>query len=136
MQAEILETKAEVQRLRECISSMSVGAPIVHKDLSLVTLVPKWSGSDSSVTLEEFLFSNESAAQIGHWSDPDKREISVLKLTDSRNRSTRDVPNSMQKARLGKVSRTRLGADMRMSTRTNIILRNCKPRERKICRYA
>ena len=83
MQAEILETKAEVQRLRECISSMSVGAPIVHKDLSLVTLVPKWSGSDSSVTLEEFLFSNESAAQIGHWSDPDKREIAVLKLTDS-----------------------------------------------------
>jgi len=33
--------------------------------------------------LEEFLFSNESAAQIGHWSDPDKREIAVLKLTDS-----------------------------------------------------
>jgi len=51
LQNEVLETKAEVQRLRENIASMSVGAPIVHKDLSLVTLVPKWSGSDSSVTL-------------------------------------------------------------------------------------
>jgi len=40
-QAEILETKAEVQRLKESIASMSVGAPIVHKHLSLVTLIPK-----------------------------------------------------------------------------------------------
>jgi len=83
LQAEVLETKAEIQRLRESISSMSVGAPIVHKDLSLVTLVPTWSGSDSSVTLEEFLSSIESAAKIWHWSDPDKRKIAVLKLTDS-----------------------------------------------------
>jgi hypothetical protein len=62
---------------------MSVGSPIVHKDLSLVTLLPKWSGSDSSVTLEEFLSSIGSAAKIGRWSDQDKREIAVLKLTDS-----------------------------------------------------
>jgi len=69
LQAEVLETKAEVQRLRESIASMAVGTPIVHKDLSLVTLVPKWSGSDSSVTLEEFLSGIESAAKIGHFSD-------------------------------------------------------------------
>jgi len=62
---------------------MSVGAPTVHKDLSFVTLVPKWSGSDSSVTFEEFLSSTESAAKTGHWSGTDKREIAVLKLTDS-----------------------------------------------------
>jgi hypothetical protein len=60
-----------------------VGAPVVHINLSLVTLVPKWSGSDSSVTLEEFLSSIESAVKIGHWSDPVKRETGVLKLTDS-----------------------------------------------------
>ena len=47
LQTEVLETKAEVQRLRESKASMSVGAPIVHKDLSIVTLVPKWSGSDA-----------------------------------------------------------------------------------------
>ena len=33
--------------------------------------------------MEDFLSSIESAAKIGHWSDPDKREIAVLKLTDS-----------------------------------------------------
>jgi len=82
---EILGAKAEIQRLRERIPSMSVGSPIVHKDLSLVTLVPQWSGSDASVTLEECLSSIESAAKIGQWSDPDKREIAVLKLTDSAN---------------------------------------------------
>jgi len=35
--------------------------------------------------LEEFLTSIESAAKIGHWSDPDKREIAVLKVRDSAN---------------------------------------------------
>jgi len=83
LQAEVLETKAEIQPLRDSISSMSVGAPIVHKDLSLVSLVPKRSGSDSSIILEEFLSIIESAAKIGHWSYTDKREIAVLELTDS-----------------------------------------------------
>ena len=45
LQDEILGATAEIQLLRESISSMSVGLPIVQKDLSLVTLVPKWSGS-------------------------------------------------------------------------------------------
>jgi hypothetical protein len=62
---EILGAKAEIQRLRESISSMSVGSPIVNKDLSLVTLVPKWSGSDASVTLEEFMSSSENRAMVG-----------------------------------------------------------------------
>ena len=80
---EILRAKTEIQRLRECISNMSVGSQIVHKDLSLVTLVPKWSGTDAPVTLEEYLSSIVSAAKIGPWSDPDKRKNAVLKLTDS-----------------------------------------------------
>jgi hypothetical protein len=83
LQAEVLETKAEIQRLRDSISTISVGAPDVHKDLSIVNLLPKWSRSDSSITLEKFLSSIESAAKIGHWSDSDTREIAVLKLTDS-----------------------------------------------------
>jgi len=83
LQDEILGSKAEIERLRECLSSMSAGSPIVHKDLSLVTLLPDWSVYDVSVTLEEFLSSIESAAKIGQWSYSDKREIAVLKLTDS-----------------------------------------------------
>jgi len=80
LQAELAETKMELQRLRE---SISPGTPTLQKDISLVTLIPKWSGSDSSVTLEEFLSSVESAARIGKWVDADKREISVLKLEGS-----------------------------------------------------
>jgi hypothetical protein len=51
LQAELAEAKAEVLRLRE---SISVATPVVHKDLSLVSLVPKWSSAESSVSLEEF----------------------------------------------------------------------------------
>ena len=51
LQAELLEAKAEVHRLRE---RMLLGVPTVNKDLSLVALVPKWSGQKSSVSLEDF----------------------------------------------------------------------------------
>ena len=80
LQTELAEIKMELQRLRE---SMSHGMPTLHKDLSLVTLIPKWSGSHSAVTFEEFLSNVESAARIGRWQDAHKREIAVLKLTDS-----------------------------------------------------
>jgi len=80
LQAELLETKADVQRLGQ---SMSVEAPTLHKNLSLITLVLKWSVSDSSVALEEFLSSLEAAARIGRWQHIDKREIAVLNFTDS-----------------------------------------------------
>jgi len=41
LQAELVETKAELQRLRDRVS---IGTPTVHKDLSLISLVPKWPG--------------------------------------------------------------------------------------------
>jgi hypothetical protein len=78
LQAELAEAKSEIRRLTE---RMSVGALTVHKDLSLVTLVPKWSGSDSTSSLEEFFSSIESAGRIGRWQDADKVEIALLKLT-------------------------------------------------------
>jgi hypothetical protein len=80
LQNELLEAKAEVRRLRE---SMSLGVPTLHKDLYLVTLIPKWSGQESTATLEEFLSSIESSARIGRWEDADKVEIAALKLTGS-----------------------------------------------------
>jgi len=51
LQAQILVSKAEITRLRE---RLTIGTPTVHKDLSLISLVPKWSGSESAVPLEEF----------------------------------------------------------------------------------
>jgi hypothetical protein len=80
LQNELTETKAELKRLRDSLASRP---PTLHKDLSLVPLIPKWSGSDSPVNLEEFLSSVEAAARIGRWQDEDKREIAALKLTDS-----------------------------------------------------
>ena len=80
LQAELAESKAEIQRLRE---GMSMGKPTVHKDLSLISLVPKWSGLESAVPLEEFFTIIEGSAQKGRWEQADKLRIAVLKLTDS-----------------------------------------------------
>ena len=70
-QAELSETRNEV-RLKK---RMSLGAPTVHKDLSLISLVPKWSGQDSTVTLEEFFESIEASARIGRWEQIDQSKL-------------------------------------------------------------
>ena len=71
-QAELTETRSEVQRLKE---RMSLGAPTVHKDLSLISLVPKWSGLYSAVTSQEFFASIEASAKIRHWEQTDQPQI-------------------------------------------------------------
>ena len=80
LQADLADTKAEILRLRE---SMSVATPVVHKDLTLVSVVTKCSGSESSVSLEDFFASIESASRIDNWTDIDNFEIAIFKLTDS-----------------------------------------------------
>jgi hypothetical protein len=80
LQAELAESKAEIQRLRE---RMSLRTPTVHKELSLISLVPKLSGLESAVPLEKFFASIEGSAQIGRWEQADKLRIAVLKLTYS-----------------------------------------------------
>jgi hypothetical protein len=62
---------------------MSLDVPTIHKDLSLVALVPKWSGQESSVSLDEFFASIEGSARIGRWEDPDRIKIEVLKRAGS-----------------------------------------------------
>ena len=56
---------------------------MVRKDLSLISLVPKWSGSESAVSLEEFFENIESALKICRWHSSDCMQIVALKLTDS-----------------------------------------------------
>jgi hypothetical protein len=80
LQAELIEAKAEVQGLKERIS---LGVPTVRKYLSLVSLVPKWSGQESAVTLEEFFSSIEGSTRIRKCEDADGIEIAVLKITGS-----------------------------------------------------
>jgi len=78
--AELAEAKAEVQRLKDRIP---VGTLTVPKDLSLITLVPKWTGTDAAVTLEKFISSIEISARIGRWEEADKVEVALLKLAGS-----------------------------------------------------
>jgi hypothetical protein len=78
LQAELTKTKLELQCLREQIS---VGTPTVHKGLSLISLIPKWS--ETVIPLEEFLSSIEGAARVGLWEDLDKFNVAVLRLSDS-----------------------------------------------------
>ena len=62
LQQELEVSKPKIQRLRE---RMSLGAQTVHKDLSLILLMPMWSGSDSTNSLEEFISTLEASARIG-----------------------------------------------------------------------
>jgi hypothetical protein len=61
---------------------MLAGTPTVHKDLSLIALVPKWSGSESTVALQEFFSNIEASARIGRWEEKNQLEIAALKLTN------------------------------------------------------
>jgi len=69
LQAELLEAKKDIQRLKENASPATTLT--VHKDLSLISVIPKWSGSDATVTLEEFLESIEVSGRIGRWTEND-----------------------------------------------------------------
>ena len=54
----------------------------VTKDLSLVALVPKWSGTDKAIPLHEFFETIESTGKIGNWTQEDMVRIATLKFTD------------------------------------------------------
>ena len=53
LQAELLEARKGIERLKWGASTSTI--LILHKDLSLISVIPKWSGPDDTVTLEEFL---------------------------------------------------------------------------------
>jgi hypothetical protein len=53
------------------------------KDLYLVSLIPKWAGNEKAVPLQEFFNAVEGSARVGNWSDADKIQVAVLKLTES-----------------------------------------------------
>jgi len=117
--AELAEAKTEVQRLRE---RMSIGTHAVHKDLSLITLVPKWSGSNSAVPLEEFFSIIDSAARIGRWQDRDCFEIAALKLVDSARVFYQGCSELHAPDATSQNVRTHSGKYLEMSIRANFII--------------
>jgi hypothetical protein len=53
------------------------------KDMSLVTLVPKWSGTETAIPITRFFDAIEGAASMGNWTDADKVGVCALKLADT-----------------------------------------------------
>jgi len=49
LKLELTKAQVEIQRLRERLSTTP---PTVHKDFSLVSRVPKWSGTESAISRE------------------------------------------------------------------------------------
>jgi hypothetical protein len=60
-----------------------LGRAPASKDLSLVALIPKWSGNERAVPLHVFMDAIEGSARIGNWSEVDSIQVCVLKLTDT-----------------------------------------------------
>ena len=79
LRIELEESKAEIARLRD---RLEMGMPPIHKDLSLTSLIPKWSGAETAAPLEEFLASIEGAAKMGRWSKEDCVQLATLRLLD------------------------------------------------------
>jgi hypothetical protein len=55
---------------------------VAPKDLSLVSLIPKWSGADTAAPISRFFSAIENAARIGNWTDADQVQVCSLKLID------------------------------------------------------
>jgi hypothetical protein len=51
--------------------------------MSVLSLIPKWTGSEKGVLLNEFLEAVERAAWIGYWSDKDKVQVAILRLYEN-----------------------------------------------------
>jgi hypothetical protein len=63
---------ARLQTEVNSLQSQLTTRPTVTKDLSLVGLIPKWSGTEKATPLTAFFEAIEGTARIGNWSDADK----------------------------------------------------------------
>jgi hypothetical protein len=57
--------------------------PSVTKDMSLVSLVPQWTGTDKGAPLNQFFEVIELAALIGCWLEAEMVQLAILRLSDS-----------------------------------------------------
>jgi hypothetical protein len=62
---------------------ISHSTPDCPQWFSSVSRVPKWSGTESAVSLEEFFSSSEGSAGIRHWLETDCLQVVVLGLADN-----------------------------------------------------
>lgn len=80
LEAELADTKPEIQRLRERVF---IGTPTVLKDLPVTSKGPMCSCSETAVPLEEFFTNIEGSARVGNSEDVNKIQVAALQLTDA-----------------------------------------------------
>jgi len=73
-----------------------------YKDLSLVSLVPKWSRCESAPSIQEFFDTIAGSAAIGNWTQADMKQVRALKLTDELEHFTVQHPSGEVRTRPGK----------------------------------
>jgi hypothetical protein len=76
-----------VQELRARLESGSAAT----KDLSLVTLTPKWAGTLKTTPLQQFFEVIETTAHVGHWTSEHMVRIATMKLTDTAKAGTVNI---------------------------------------------
>jgi hypothetical protein len=74
LKQELAESKAELHCLKEHMSS---GMHTLHKNVSLISLVPKCLGAENATPIVEFLASINRAVLIGRWQDSDCLNIAI-----------------------------------------------------------
>jgi len=105
LRVELEKFKAEIARLKQ---RTFPDVPTGRKDFSLIFFVPKWSGAETSVPLEEFLFSIDRESRIGHWDEADRLQVAILRLADpAKAFYITYVQSSTLKTRHGRSTRTR-----------------------------
>jgi hypothetical protein len=81
LQAELAQTRLELQQLKE---RMETGAVTVHRDLSVIALITKRSGSEPPKHVEKLSLTREASVRIGRREPENTGEIITLKLEASK----------------------------------------------------
>jgi hypothetical protein len=72
---QLSKLQLEVQNLR---AQMQMSPAV--RDMSVISLVPRWSGTEKGISLNEFLEAVKRTAWLGNWLDKDKVQVAILRL--------------------------------------------------------
>jgi hypothetical protein len=75
--------QTEMAKLKLQLQNSTPPGPTASKDMSMVSLIPKWSSPVKSTPVREFLDTVHGAARMGNWSDSDMVQVAALKLVDT-----------------------------------------------------
>ena len=83
MSEAVAQQMARLQLEVQSLQSQLQTRPTVTKDLSSVSLIPKWAGNDKAIPLHDFFEAIERSVRVGKWSLADRIQVAVLTLADA-----------------------------------------------------